>query len=121
MKLPALKDLSLTASHTFIRFPFAVLCALVGTIMGFVLVGLPYDSKELASQLTTGMLTMYLGMLAGIACTVFCERYFFRSKTRPSLSHRFAASSSPHAATSSFSFSRAASSKLATEVLSIRY
>jgi hypothetical protein len=82
MKLPALKDLSTTTSRTFIRFPFAVLCAVVGTIMALALIDLPFDNKEMQNQLTKGIMTMYLGMLAGISCTVFCEKYFFRSKTQ---------------------------------------
>src|SRR6187551_737697 len=82
MKLPALKDLSNNTAKTFIRFPFAILCALVGTIMAFVLIDLPYEDKDLHNELIKGIMTMYLGMLAGIGCTVFCERYFFRSKTQ---------------------------------------
>ncbi|MEP7263374.1 MAG: DUF4153 domain-containing protein [Bacteroidota bacterium] len=82
MKLPALKDLSSNTAKTFIRFPFAILCAVVATIMGFVLVDLPYDAKDLHNELTKGIMTMYLGMLAGISCTVFCEKYFFKSKTQ---------------------------------------
>ncbi len=82
MRLPALKDLSSSASKAFIRFPFAILCAIVGTIMAFMLVDLPFDAKEMHNQLTKGIMTMYLGMLAGISCTVFCEKYFFRSITQ---------------------------------------
>jgi Domain of unknown function (DUF4153) len=82
MKLPALKDLSTNTSKTFIRFPFAILCALVGTVMAFILADLPFDAKDLQSQLTKAVMTMYLGMLAGISCTVFCEKYYFRPSTQ---------------------------------------
>ncbi len=82
MKLPALKDLSTNTTKTFIRFPFAIICALVGTIMAFILADLPFDAKELHSQLTKAIMTMYLGMLAGISCTVFCEKYYFKPMTQ---------------------------------------
>jgi hypothetical protein len=82
MRVPAIKNLSVSVYKTFTRFPFAVLCAIVGTVIAVILLDVSYNEKILQSQYWKAIMTMYLGMLAGICCTVFCEKYYFRPVTQ---------------------------------------
>jgi hypothetical protein len=77
MKLPSITSLIEKASHTFKRFPLAILIAMIGSIFGCLITHLDNNKIETHQWYTNMVMSCYLGMLLLVAIAAFLERQSF--------------------------------------------
>lgn len=74
MKIPSLKYLTRKSKNTLIRFPFAILVAVIGTISAIYVVDFNNDDYSNYSNLYHLIMTCTIGFPMFLAITIFSER-----------------------------------------------
>src|SRR6202022_4235346 len=76
MKFPSVHSVVNGASRTFLRFPLAILLAIVATVFCILLVRLPYGYSERETHFwyKNVIAAAYLGAMLSIALTVMAEK-----------------------------------------------